>query len=89
MLHTYEALLRGDRLEWIGPIPEESAKADALPVRVTILRGEPGSEAQRAGRKMAQALEEIALSDPPAQIKDPVGWQRELRRDRSLVGRSD
>ena len=87
MLHTYKALLRGNRLEWTGSIPEEVAQEAALPVRVTILSQEREDAAERSGKKMARALEEIALSDPPTQIEDPVEWQREMRRDRVLPGR--
>ena len=86
MLQTYKALLKGDRLEWIGSIPKEAAKASTL-VSVTILREETRPDTERAGPKMARALEELALSDPPTQIKDPVEWQREIRRDRELPGR--
>jgi hypothetical protein len=86
MLQTYKARLKGDRLEWIGSIPREVAKTSTL-VRVTILREEVKPDAERTGPKMARALEELALSDPPTQIEDPVEWQREIRRDRELPGR--
>ena len=88
MLHTYEALLKGDRLEWIGSVPEEVAGDSVLPVRVTIL-GKESDQVERSSERMVQALEEIALADPPTQIQDPVEWQREIRRDRSLPGRED
>ena len=88
MLQTYKAVLRDDHLEWIGSAPKEATRAATL-VRVTILRGETEPHTERSGPKMAQALEELALSEPPTQIEDPVEWQREIRRDRDLPGRDD
>ncbi len=51
--------------------------------------GEYPAVRERPGPQMARALEEIAFSDPPTQIADPVAWQREIRRDRRLPGRDD
>ena len=38
---------------------------------------------------MAQVLEELAAQDTVAEaIPDPAAWQREIRQDRELPGRS-
>ena len=82
-METYRAILRGNRLEWTdqGPVdvnPEQ-------PVEVTII-DEPDQTA--TGRKlMAEALEKLAATDAFSEISDPVGWQREIRKDRPLPGR--
>ncbi len=89
MQTTYRAVLKGDRLEWRGEIPPEIARKRAVPVDVTILREErfSSSRAANAGERMAAALEKLAASQAVASIEDPVAWQREVRRDRSLPGR--
>ena len=86
MLQTYKARLKGDRLEWIGSVPREAANASRL-VSVTILEEPAPQPAERPGPKMARALEDLARTDPPTQIEDPVEWQRDIRQDRKLPGR--
>lgn len=91
MLPTYKAILRGDHLEWQGDRPEPSAIGPEVEVHVTLLRSPapPESEAER-GRKMREALERIAARGTlAALIPDPVAWQREIRKDRPLLGRED
>jgi hypothetical protein len=39
-MHTYQALLHGDRLEWLGEAPEPQTDAP-LRVHVTVLEQEP------------------------------------------------
>ena len=41
------------------------------------------------GRRMTEALEKLAELGTFAELKDPVEWQRELRRDRPLPGRDE
>ena len=85
MGESYRAILRGDRLEWMGAAP--SRVANEQPVEVTIL-DESASTADRR-RRMAQALEKLAEIDAFSEISDPVEWQREIRKDRPLPGRDD
>jgi hypothetical protein len=83
MAKTYKAILRGDRIEWLDVSP---ARAQSTAVEITVL--EEGAEvSQRRGHEMAQALEALAKTGGLSDISDPVEWQRELRRDRSLPGR--
>ena len=86
MMRTYRALLRGDRLEWLGEAPEAQT-AYPLSVHVTILEAEPLSEEHSRGHAMAALLEKLAERGTFAAITDPVRWQRELRQDRILPGR--
>lgn len=83
MLTTYKAVLRGDRLEWMGTAPHGRRREDPVEVEVRIL---PKTSA-RSGEKMAAALEKLAKMDADTAIVDPVDWQREMRRDRPLPGR--
>lgn len=82
MLRTYKALLRGDRVEWIGPPPEPTR---ATPVHITLLDESPQPIASR-GAEMGRILESLAQGGGLAGI-DPVHWQREVRQDRTLPGR--
>ncbi len=86
MMRTYKALLRGDRLEWLGEAPEPQMDAP-LRVHVTVLEPEPPAEGQARGHAMAALLEQLAECRTFSAITDPVRWQRELRQERVLPGR--
>ena len=83
-MRTYTALLRGDRLEWLGEAPESQTDA---PLRIQVTIVEPVAEAHARGPAMAALLEKLAARGTFAAIPDPVKWQRELRHDRALPGR--
>ena len=85
-MRTYRALLRGDRLEWLGEAPESQTDAP-LSVQVIILEQEPLSDEHTRGPAMAALLEKLAERNTFSKIPDPVRWQRELRQDRVLPGR--
>jgi len=87
MLQTYKALLRGDRVEWMGPHP--SCGSDhPLEVEVTVLEDERPSSPSR-GKEMATVLEKLAGCGAFSEIEDPASWQRETREDRALPGRDE
>ena len=87
-MHTYSALLQGDRLEWLGEAP--ACQTDSpLRVHVTIVEPEPVTERHARGSAMAAILEKLAARGAFAAIQDPVEWQRELRQDRVLPGREE
>ena len=89
MSQTFTAILRGDRLEWTGEGPGPIASDRPVPVEVTILgegTTEPVWDDERR-RRMFDALDRLAARGALAEITDPVGWQREIRRDRPLPGR--
>ena len=85
-MRTYTALLRGDRLEWLGEAPEPQTEAP-LRVHVTVVEQEPPTEAHARGHAMAALLEQLAERRTFSAITDPVRWQRELRQERVLPGR--
>jgi hypothetical protein len=85
-MHTYKALLHGDRLEWLEEAPGIQTDAP-LRVHVTVLEQESPSEAHARGHAMAALLEKLAERRTFSAITDPVRWQRELRQERVLPGR--
>ena len=88
MLLTYKAILRGDRVEWVGDAPETNG---GIPVHITVLseRAAAAQEKATRGAEMADALQAVANAGGISSIPDPVAWQREVRKDRPLPGRDD
>jgi hypothetical protein len=88
MLHTYKAILRGDRLEWRDEPPETLTSEQAIAVHVTILDEEaPIVNGGKPGPRMAALLEQLSGLDTFAEITDPQAWQREIRQERNLPDR--
>ncbi len=90
MSKPIEAVYEEGRLRPLEPVPLNEGDHVRLELKlVPDNAGENLAALERPGPQMARALEEIAFSDPPTQIGDPVEWQREIRRDRRLPGRDD
>lgn len=85
MQKTYKAILRGDRVEWLGPAPDTNGGAN---VEITVVHPEEDSLDERR-RKIHEALEGLVASGAWKLYGDPVEWQREIRKDRPLPGRED
>jgi hypothetical protein len=90
MPRTYKAILRGDRVQWLGDAPDTNG---GIPVEVIVVsdtdrRASPDDTEVRR-RQVHEALEALAASNPFAEITDPIAWQREIRKDRPLPGRED
>jgi hypothetical protein len=85
MADKYRATLHGDRLEWENGSPPLSDEPNGVAVEVSIVKRLKKPD----GKKMAAALRALAnLPDGGIKsIKDPVKWQREIRKDRPLPGR--
>jgi hypothetical protein len=84
MSHSFRAILRGDRLEWLEAAP---AADRPLPVDVIVQDAPALGSARSDGAGMAQALEELAATPVYRRMSDPVKWQRMVREDRPLPGR--
>ncbi|MBG1260680.1 hypothetical protein [Nostoc commune] len=84
MLKTFRAWLKGSHLEWIDDVP--TLGEQQISVHVTLLENELVLDKKARGRRMAEILEKLALSESMADV-DPVMWQQETRQDRSLPGR--
>lgn len=88
MKQTYKAVLRGNRLEWLEKTPDYS-EDQPISVEVTILVDEDPSEKASRGEHMSAILEQLAETNVFSTIKDPLSWQREVRKDRLLPGREE
>lgn len=86
MLTTYEAVLRGNVIEWRGDAPRSLASGQAMNVHVTVL-DEPSAEPSR-GERMAAALGAIAQSRALEGV-DAARWEREERAERDLPRRGE
>ncbi|MEH2180428.1 hypothetical protein [Nostoc sp.] len=84
MLKTFRAWLKGSHLEWIDDVP--LLEDQQIPVHVTLLENESVIDKQARGRRMAEILEKLAVSQTLTDV-DPVIWQQETRQDRLLPGR--
>lgn len=84
MSQTYDGILEGDRVRWTDDAPDDDRP---LRVRVTVLEDAPDRTEQ--GEKMAGALSKLAETGGVSDIDDPGAWQKEIRRDRPLPGRSE
>ncbi len=78
-LATYKATLTGNRLQWDVDIRDYFNPKRPLAVYVTIL-DQPINQIGQ-GERMAQALEELALTNTLQSMDDPVQWQRDIRKD--------
>ena len=88
MLETYQDVLRDNRIEWSGDVPEKLPRDQAVRVHVTLLDkvGEASATCGQ-GRRMAEALERLAAGHALEDIPDPAAWERDLRQDRPLPDR--
>jgi len=77
-----QAVLRGNRLEWSGEVPDRLTEDRPVRVSVTILETSASQ-----GQRMATALEKLAHLEAASAIADPVAWEREQRAERHLPGR--
>ena len=89
MLEKHRAILTDGRLEWDGEEPKEISKNGPTTVDVIVVSPQPKLK-KPDGKKMAAAvaaLQAIADRGGIKSIKDPVKWQRAIRKDRPLPGR--
>ena len=82
MERTYKAILNGDRLEWMDPPPETEQQ-----VEVSIVISEDKFKSKVDNKRAMAFIRKIAAGGGVSGIKDPVAWQREIRKDRPLPGR--
>lgn len=87
MARIFEAILKGNVLEWTNEVPKQGES----PVRVYVTLEEARSSlsAEFRRQRIVEILEKIAASNVCTNIHDPVEWQRELRQDRPLPGRDE
>ncbi|MEG4343483.1 hypothetical protein QUB70_09360 [Microcoleus sp. A003_D6] len=85
MQRIFEAILKGNLLEWANEFPRQGDR----PVRVYVTLQEERStlSAEFRRQRIVEILEKIAANNVFADISNPVEWQRDLRQDRPLLGR--
>ena len=84
MRRTYKAILRDDHVEWIDGSPET---AEPISVDIIILDKAEQELSQAKEKTAGELLAILAEKGTFAEIKDPVAWQREQRKDRPLPHR--
>lgn len=87
MLEKYKATIHGDKIEWDGDAPDEISNEDGVGVYVMVIKDRPSGKAPN-GKKAAAILQKFAERGGVQSINDPVKWQRSIRKDRKLPGRS-
>jgi hypothetical protein len=86
MSTTYKAILRGDRVEWLGEAPDTNG---GVAVQITVIQQETPAERAARGQAVLEALNALAASGAAEAFGDPLEWQREIRKDRPLPGRDE
>lgn len=81
MRRAYQAILRGDWVEWLADAPETDG-----PVRIYITISEPPDPENppAGGKTVFESLQALADMGAFDDIEDPVAWQRQQRQDRPL-----
>lgn len=87
MQRIFEAILKGNHLEWADEVPKYGNRP--IKVYVTLQEEDSLTSDELRQKKIVEILEKIAKNNIFADISDPVEWQRELRQDRSLPGRDE
>ena len=87
MQRIFEAILKGNVLEWAKEVPRQGDR----PVRVYVTLQEERwtLSAEFRRQRIVEILEKMAANNVFADISDPVEWQRDLRQDRPLPGRDE
>jgi hypothetical protein len=85
-MEKYVATIHGNVIEWEGDEPDNLNGDNAIKVEVRVI--DVGKVLPKSdGKKMAEALQQLAKLGGVKSIPDPLAWQREIRQDRPLPGR--
>jgi hypothetical protein len=86
MPDTYQAVLKGNQVEWIDDFPISAFQESEIEVLITVLynRKIQSDSETGQGERMAECLEKIAETGGVKGISDPLEWQREIRKDRTV-----
>ncbi|MEG5018758.1 MULTISPECIES: hypothetical protein [unclassified Microcoleus] len=87
MQRIFEAILKGNILEWANEVPTQGNRPVRVYVTLQEERATLSAEVRR--QRIVEVLEKIAANNVFADISDPVEWQRDLRQDRPLPGRDE
>ena len=99
-MKTYDAIVSGDQIEWIGEMPAEFEAGGQVPVKIAVppatdrprfnyasspAEAEPWTEEKQ--QRLREIMAQLQALNPFRDIEDAVEWQREIRKDRPLSGR--
>jgi hypothetical protein len=84
---TYRAHLRGNTVEWLDEQPRDLPEGQPVEVVVTIPASHTGADKAEQGRRMAEALAAVSRAAGRG-LPDGLAWEREVREERALPGRS-
>jgi len=87
MLRTFEAILKGNSLEWSNDAPNQSERP--VKVYVTFFEEDSSLNTNIRRQKIGEILQKLAATNALASVSNPVEWQRELRQDRQLPNRDE
>lgn len=83
MSDTYQAIITGNTIRWLVPPPKEVESGKEVPVEITVKK-EDKTNLDR-GLAMYKALKNLSkLKGIVSSVEEPVEWQREIRKDRTL-----
>ncbi|MDJ0535251.1 MAG: hypothetical protein QNJ70_22650 [Xenococcaceae cyanobacterium MO_207.B15] len=88
MMRTFRAVLKGNWLEWQEEVNHCLQSNSSVQVLVTILEEETPLKTKARGQQMAAILDKLAQARAFSGI-EPLVWQREVRQDRQLPGRTE
>jgi hypothetical protein len=80
-----------ENFENLPPQVQEEALDFVRFLHIKLAKAAPNTQVKEPnGKKVAEIMAEIAARGTAFQaIKDPVAWQREIRKDRPLPGRDE
>ena len=89
MDHGYDAVLRGDTLEWTGERPSELERTKPIPVRITTREETPQIPEDERGQEIYNLLNQIAARQTPESTQAWIEYMEEMRKDKPLYGREE
>ncbi len=84
--YQYQAVLKGNQVEWLDDFPISAFQESGIEVLITVLHDKriPSDSKAGQGERMAECLKKIAETGGVKGISDPLEWQREIRKDRTV-----
>ncbi len=82
MQNAYQAIIKGNTIKWIDQPQEGIDLHKGEKVLITFL--DSLTKSQSNGAAMSEALRKLStMRNSLSDIKDPVEWQREIRKDKT------
>ena len=78
MHQIYQAVLKGNLIEWQGQVPTLN---EPMRIQVTFVEDSMDAPAPQQKLAMLDALDSLAAGGTFTKIDDPVAWQREIRKN--------